>query len=62
MNSNLFTNNDNDYIIEINEFKSNTLVYDPEDFENPVLNTQLESSEFPEPFEPSCENSIQVKV
>ena len=31
---NLFNASDNDYIIEINEFKSNTLAYDPEDFEN----------------------------
>ena len=23
-----------DFVIEVNEFKSNTLVYDPEDFEN----------------------------
>jgi len=30
----LFNIANNDYIIEISEFKSNTLAYDPEDFEN----------------------------
>jgi len=33
-NRDLFNANDKDYIIEITEFKSDTLVYDPEDFEN----------------------------
>lgn len=33
-NKDLFNASDNDYIIEITEFKSNTLAYDPEDFEN----------------------------
>jgi site-specific DNA-methyltransferase (adenine-specific)/adenine-specific DNA-methyltransferase len=33
-NKDLFNASDKDYIIEITEFKSNTLVYDPEDFEN----------------------------
>lgn len=33
-NKNLFNAADKDYIIEITEFKSNTLAYDPEDFEN----------------------------
>ncbi len=33
-NRDLFNANDKDFIIEITEFKSDTLVYDPEDFEN----------------------------
>ncbi|MBR9923272.1 MAG: site-specific DNA-methyltransferase [Bacteroidetes bacterium] len=33
-NKDLFNASDKDYIIEITEFKSNTLAYDPEDFEN----------------------------
>ena len=33
-NKDLFNAADKDYIIEITEFKSNTLAYDPEDFEN----------------------------
>jgi site-specific DNA-methyltransferase (adenine-specific)/adenine-specific DNA-methyltransferase len=33
-NKDLFNASDKDYVIEITEFKSNTLAYDPEDFEN----------------------------
>ncbi len=33
-NKDLFNATDRDYIIEITEFKSNTLAYDPDDFEN----------------------------
>lgn len=33
-NKDLFNASDKDYLIEITEFKSNTLAYDPEDFEN----------------------------
>ena len=33
-NKDLFNASDKDFIIEITEFKSNTLAYDPEDFEN----------------------------
>ncbi len=33
-NKDLFNASDKDYIIEITEFKSNTLAHDPEDFEN----------------------------
>jgi len=33
-NKDLFNASDNDFIIDIKEFKSNTLAYDPEDFEN----------------------------
>lgn len=33
-NKDLFNASDNDLIIEITEFKSNTLAYDPDDFEN----------------------------
>ena len=33
-NKDLFNASDKDYIIEVTEFKSNTLAYDPEDFEN----------------------------
>lgn len=33
-NRDLFNAKDKDYIIEVTEFKSDTLVYDPEDFEN----------------------------
>lgn len=33
-NIDLFNSSDKDFVIEIKEFKSNTLTYDPEDFEN----------------------------
>jgi hypothetical protein len=33
-NRNLFNQKHKDFVIEITQFKSNTLVYDPEDFEN----------------------------
>ena len=33
-NRNLFNQDHKDFVIEITQFKSNTLVYDPEDFEN----------------------------
>lgn len=33
-NKDLFNASNNDFIIEISEFRSNTLAYDPEDFEN----------------------------
>ena len=33
-NRNLFNQKEKDFVIEITQFKSNTLVYDPEDFEN----------------------------
>jgi len=33
-NIDIFNANDKDFIIEVTEFKSDTLVYDPEDFEN----------------------------
>jgi len=33
-NRNLFNQKHKDFVIEIDQFKSNTLVYDPEDFEN----------------------------
>ena len=33
-NKDLFNTSEKDYVIEVDEFKSNTLAYDPEDFEN----------------------------